>query len=523
MKKITLFLFLLTASIGYSQTVLEDFEGTAPATNKFDGFGTIEVAENPTVSSEKSLKLITSTTSAGWQGAELIFQGGNLDLSTSEKVVTIDVYSLVATDVLAKVTAGGADSATDAMHTGSGWETLSFNFANGKDGTGAADGVYSNIVFYPTWNSQGGTCSTGCYAGSTASSSPNITLYLDNITGLAIDVTITDASLSDIRVDGTTIAGFGPETLSYVFQLAPGTTDVPAITAIANQEGATVEVEDAMEIPGNAVIVVTASDNTTTKTYTISFEFDKRPSTAAPAPDARNAWDVVSLYSDAYTDLALNFDAGWCGTNSIEIVEIEGNNTVAFKGNNCQGIVLNEAIDVSSFTHMHVDVYIDETVDVTSKVFNLKFVGVPSSVFVEYPFNAGSSPALVAGSWLSIDIPVNLSTMTSFKEFGVTADNLKNQVWYDNLYVYRDATASVENNKLLGFSMYPNPTSNILNISAKETIQNAQIFNVLGKEVMNLNINKNSESIDISSLSSGIYLIKYQSNGAVGTAKFVKE
>ncbi len=113
--------------------------------------------------------------------------------------------------------------------------------------------------------------------------------------------------------------------------------------------------------------------------------------------------------------------------------------------------------------------------------------------------------------------------MTSFKEFGVTADNLKNQVWYDNLYIYKGTPLSVSDNELLSVTMYPNPTSSRLNISAASTIKNAQIFNVLGKKVMSLDINKNSESIDVSKLASGIYLIKYTIDSAVGTAKFIKE
>jgi hypothetical protein len=71
--------------------------------------------------------------------------------------------------------------------------------------------------------------------------------------------------------------------------------------------------------------------------------------------------------------------------------------------------------------------------------------------------------------------------------------------------------------------MYPNPAANKLNISAKEIIQNAAVYNVLGKKVMSLEINKSSESIDISNLASGIYLIKYNVNDKVGTAKFIKQ
>ena len=85
------------------------------------------------------------------------------------------------------------------------------------------------------------------------------------------------------------------------------------------------------------------------------------------------------------------------------------------------------------------------------------------------------------------------------------------------------ATTNVENNELLDFSMYPNPASNRLNISAKETIKNAQIFNILGKNVMNINVNATKASIDVSNLTSGIYLIKYNVNGTAGTAKFIKQ
>jgi hypothetical protein len=85
------------------------------------------------------------------------------------------------------------------------------------------------------------------------------------------------------------------------------------------------------------------------------------------------------------------------------------------------------------------------------------------------------------------------------------------------------ATASVDDKLLVSFSMYPNPASSSLNISATSMIKNAVIYNILGKQVMNLSINKNSESINVSNLVSGMYLIKYTTEGAVGSAKFIKK
>ena len=246
------------------------------------------------------------------------------------------------------------------------------------------------------------------------------------------------------------------------------------------------------------------------------------PTTKAPTPPTRNAEDVISLYSDAYTDVAANSDAGWCGGNSFEEIMIEDNATRAWKGNPCQGIVLDAGVDASTFTHLHADIYIADGTDVTSSVFNLKFVQQPGGGALEKNFNAASSPMLEAGKWISIDVAVDLSTFTGFKEFGITS-NLNGKVWYDNLYAYKVATASLNDNESLNVSMYPNPTSNRLNISAANTIKNAEIFNVVGKKVMSLDINKNSESIDVSKLASGIYLIKYTIDNAVGTAKFIKQ
>ncbi|AOW16026.1 hypothetical protein LPB03_00490 [Polaribacter vadi] len=519
MKKITLLLALLISSIGFSQDLLIGFETGESGGLLGDPFGGMA---KPTVvtgtgsNTSQVLQVVGNSATEVWQGTNFTLSQ-IVDL-TNTQTMTIDVKSSTAITFLVKVNGGlnGApEAAAEVTHNGDGtWQTLSFTFNSAKDNkAAAANGQYNNFVLHAYW------AENATVFGDVTKDER--TFMIDNISGPKVAAN-TVATLSDIKIDGTTVSGFSSATDTYAYRVVQGGS-VPVVTATVTEASAIAVVTAATSIPGNTTILVTAGNGTSTKTYTVSFELDKAPTTAAPTPPARNAWDVVSLYSDAYTNTALNFDAGWCGNNSVETIQVAGDNIVAFKGNNCQGIVLDDAVDVTGFTHIHVDVYIDETVDVTSKVFNLKFVGVPSSIFVEYPFNAGSSPALVAGTWLSIDIPVNLSTMANFKEFGITADNLKNQVWYDNLYIYRAATASVENNELLGFSMYPNPATNKLNISAKETIQNADVFNVLGKKVMSVNVNDTKASIDVSNLSSGIYLVKYNVGNTTGTAKFIKQ
>ena len=88
MKKITLLLILLTVSFGYSQTNLEDFDGTPPTFNGFEGLGSAMVTTD-TGGVNLAGQLITAAAGEKWQGAELIMQSNMIDLTT-EKTVSVD-------------------------------------------------------------------------------------------------------------------------------------------------------------------------------------------------------------------------------------------------------------------------------------------------------------------------------------------------------------------------------------------------------------------------------------------------
>jgi hypothetical protein len=63
---------------------------------------------------------------------------------------------------------------------------------------------------------------------------------------------------------------------------------------------------------------------------------------------------------------------------------------------------------------------------------------------------------------------------------------------------------------LENFNLYPNPAKNKLTInSKKEPLKQIEVFNVLGQRIINLNFSSSlSENIDISSLKTGMYLVK---------------
>ena len=80
-----------------------------------------------------------------------------------------------------------------------------------------------------------------------------------------------NARLADIQVNGNTVAGFNAYLNTYNVQLPYGTTEVPVVSATAQDGGATITITQPTSTTGTATIHVTAADGTTSNTYTINF------------------------------------------------------------------------------------------------------------------------------------------------------------------------------------------------------------------------------------------------------------
>jgi hypothetical protein len=91
--------------------------------------------------------------------------------------------------------------------------------------------------------------------------------------GYAVEngVFASDASLSELNMDGVLIPGFTSDELEYNIELPDGTTEVPLITGVPTDPNATVIVVPASALPGSTIVDVFAEDLKTHLTYTVNF------------------------------------------------------------------------------------------------------------------------------------------------------------------------------------------------------------------------------------------------------------
>lgn len=75
------------------------------------------------------------------------------------------------------------------------------------------------------------------------------------------------------------------------------------------------------------------------------------------------------------------------------------------------------------------------------------------------------------------------------------------------------------------FTISPNPASSTINVNLPKDFKNARlsVFDVLGKEIYNIELNSIHSTINISKWNSGVYLVRIATETDSRTKRFVKQ
>lgn len=178
-----------------------------------------------------------------------------------------------------------------------------------------------------------------------------------------------------------------------------------------------------------------------TTVYVDNVFFYKQPTgsiTSAPTP-THPASNVISMFSDSYTNVAMStWKTSWSAA-TLEDVTVEGNPTKKYSSLDFVGAEPVAQINATGMTHFHVDVW---SADFT--LFRIKLVDFgPNGIYQggddkehEIVFTAPAK-----NTWLSLDIPLsdftNLTTRANLQQFIFSAQPTGGAtVYIDNVYFH---------------------------------------------------------------------------------------
>ncbi len=520
MKKITFLFSLFAISLGIAQPTTNAPVPTNNATDVISiygetftniatnynpnwgqsGFGSVNPTYDPGTGN-----LVLAYPNFNYQGTELTTQN-----ASGMEFLHIDIWTSTATNV--KVSpinngTGAGEFLVEVPLVNNGWSSVDLPKS-------AFTNMTWDSVFQLKFDGQGGV-------------NPS-TIYLDNIyfwkTPLAPG---SDATLSNLQVDGVTVTGFSAAANNYTYELVVGSTTVPQITlATTSDVAATVtSITQATAIPGTASVLVTSQNGLVTNTYTVAFTATL-PNTS-PTPSTPAA-EVLSIFSDTggFTN---NWISNYNFGSNAGLPDLDPGTGVnqAIKMNFAvagYGEGTNATTDISSYNWVHFDYFAD------ANATEIRFILIGGGEFF-YELSAAGSAPIVTGSWQSVNVPLSFFegigfNKTNFLQYklGTSSDLVSDIVYFDNIYFSQNqgTVLSTKANEALTFNMYPNPANGTVTIDAKNTIDTVAIYNLLGQEVVVATPNEVQITLDIANLNSGVYLVKTTSQGKVATARLIK-
>ena len=331
-------------------------------------------------------------------------------------------------------------------------------------------------------------------------------IYLDNIYFWKSPVTSgSDATLSSIQINGNPLQGFNGNAFEYNVGVRGG-ADVPMITEATTTDASAMvtSITQAASIPGDATIDVTAADGTTMATYTISF-FYNSPSVGAPVP---NEVEVISLFSDSYTDVLVDTWSTPWGQATYYADTIDGNPTHRYTNTGFIGVeTTTTPVDISNMNFLHMDVWSPNMNKINVKIVSFLGDGFQgangdSEVNIDVP--------LVKNEWNEIKIPIDsltargLTGLDDINQYIFTSDPFGSGTLFIDNVIFSTGVTNTGDLSEPNLVVYPNPVSSNQVLQVNEEVQSMRLYDISGRVVQLSTTNQ----LALQSLNSGIYVLK---------------
>ena len=239
--------------------------------------------------------------------------------------------------------------------------------------------------------------------------------------------------------------------LSQTFNTASG-ENVTVITkpSYFNFESSDINVAQVSELgivsvlaPGQAVISATLASVRAEGSLSLNvaggFDF-------APSPPERDPNDVISLFSDAYNNVPVDYYNGFFAPfqttqGGSPPLDISGDAVINYTDLNfvAVGTFLDvPSVNITEMKHLHVDIKVNENID-PGDFIRLQLINDvgPNEISGEVRFEGSS---FARDEWISLDIPLNDFGIADRSKMGLLffiSDATISDIFVDNIYYYK--------------------------------------------------------------------------------------
>ena len=350
----------------------------------------------------------------------------------------------------------------------------------------------------------------------------NILVYIVHFTIAAN----TDATLSDLTVDGVTVAGFNQNTFQYLVELPYGNVNVPVLNGVATDSNATINIIQAGILPSYDTVIVTAEDGITQLTYVVQFAISAN--TDATLSDLKVGGTTVTGFSASVFEYSIELPY-----NTTSAPEVGATATD-----------VNADVTITQATNLPGDATVSVVAEdgETTLSYSVHFTLGAQTVFTVTFHITDNSSALVEGATVDFNganVNTNAQGDAVFANVAPIADAPFTVTKGVNVYEAYSSTLTVSNSDItvdvvlilvgvtdqnsLVSSLYPNPTNGKVYLTLNPVVESAQITitDLGGKVILSQEWLPIESTIDLSGNKQGVYFIKITSGNSTFTGRIV--
>jgi len=332
-----------------------------------------------------------------------------------------------------------------------------------------------------------------------------------------------DATLSEITVDGISIDGFNPSVYNYNYGVVLN-SPLPYTGGTTTDPNASVEVTQCASVPGDAVLLVTAEDGATTLTYTVSFYYMNNDASLSDLTVDNVTiadFDPAVFYYEYFVEPG-NGAPTVNGTTTNPLASLTISQADGVPGDAMLTVVAEDGANESIYTvHFYTSSGDASLSDLT--VDGMTIEGFePSTYYYEYDVFLCDYIPIIDGTTTDENASKDVTQATELPGDGTIVVTAQDGISQQTYTVHFNCITSVIAKKEKQISVYPNPATDKLFVSGIDGDFQVEIMNLLGEVFYSGNI-ADKQSVEVGFLNNGVYFVVLREKGEVlKTLKFLK-